>query len=85
MKYSLFSVCKKETGGNIETLPSSFSHLYSSNPEDMFDIPRHQQKDILDICGDEISLYLNNKQTTIEARKASEDRQDQTSPSYECY
>lgn len=81
----MFSVCKKESIGNIETLPSSFSHLYSSNPEDMFDIPRQQQKEIRDICGEEISLYLNNKQTTIEARQASEDRKDQISPCYDRY
>ena len=78
--FHIFRVCKKESK-NIETLPSSFSHLYSSNPDDLLDIPRHHQRDILDICGDEISLYLNNQQTRVEA--GADVRHNQVSPSYD--
>ena len=82
--HGLLSVCKKESRNeNIEMLPSSFSPLYRTNPEDLGqEIPRqHQvttrsgvggnglcfQEDILDICGEEISLYLINKQITVTA------------------
>ena len=39
------SVCKKESRNeNIALLPSSFSHLYRTNPEDLRqEIPRHHQ------------------------------------------
>ena len=43
------SVCKKESRNeNIAMLPSSFSHLYRTNPEDLRqEIPRHQQVELL--------------------------------------
>ena len=45
----MVSVCKKESRNeNIEMLPSSFSHLYRTNPEDLRqEIPRHHQVNTL--------------------------------------
>ena len=42
---TLFSVCKKESRNeNISMLPSSFSHLYTTKPEDLHqEIPREQE------------------------------------------
>ena len=45
IKMTLFSVCKKESRNeNISMLPSSFSHLYRTKPEDLHqEIPREQE------------------------------------------
>ena len=99
------SVCKKDKqGSSIETLPSSFSHLYSSSlqePGAGGDIPRCQQvsscscagcrvtscaaqEALLDMCGEEVALYLTNKRVAMmaAARTSGAGTSQDTQPFY---
>jgi len=76
------NLCKRERNNSaIEPLPSSFSHLYSGTPENIgLEIPKYQQEALLEMCGEEVALYLSNKPVTMTAANNVAMR---VSPSYE--